>query len=130
MHWKSLRRQVRVVGPVSKVPAAQSDAYFYTRGRGSQIGAWSSAQSRPLAGRAELMAAVAVTEARFPGDVPRPPHWGGYCIFPGRSNSGPAVNTGCMTGSLYWQRVWWSGTMQRPALTGRFIRHQTIFAGI
>ena len=82
MHWKSLRRQVRVVGPVSKVPAAQSDAYFDTRGRGSQIGAWSSAQSRPLAGRAELAAAVAATEARFPDDVPRPPHWGGYCIVP------------------------------------------------
>ncbi len=82
MHWKSLRRQVRVVGPVSKVPAAQSDAYFDTRGRGSQIGAWSSAQSRPLAGRAELAAAVASTEARFPDDVPRPPHWGGYCIVP------------------------------------------------
>ena len=47
MHWKSLRRQVRVVGPVSQVPAAQSDAYFNTRGRGSQIGAWSSAQSQP-----------------------------------------------------------------------------------
>ena len=82
MHWKSLRRQVRVVGPVSKVPAAKSDTYFDTRGRGSQIGAWSSAQSRPLAGRAELAAAVASTEARFPDDVPRPPHWGGYCIVP------------------------------------------------
>ena len=82
MHWKSLRRQVRVVGPVSQVPAVQSDAYFNTRGRGSQIGAWSSAQSRPLASRDELAGAVAATEARFRETVPRPPHWGGYCIAP------------------------------------------------
>ena len=82
MHWKSLRRQVRVVGPVSRVPAAQSDAYFNTRGRGSQIGAWSSAQSQPLASRDELAAAVAATEARFPETVPRPSHWGGYFIAP------------------------------------------------
>lgn len=82
MHWKSLRRQVRVVGPVSQVPAAQSDAYFNTRGRCSQIGAWSSAQSQPLASRDELAAAVAATEARFPETVPRPSHWGGYCIAP------------------------------------------------
>ena len=82
MHWKSLRRQVRVVGPVSQVSPAQSDAYFETRGRGSQLGAWSSAQSQPLASRAELAAAVATSEARFPDAVPRPPHWGGYCIVP------------------------------------------------
>ena len=82
VHWKSLRRQVRVVGPVSQVSAAQSDAYFDSRGRGSQIGAWSSAQSRPLASRAELAAAVAANEARFPDTVPRPPHWGGYRIVP------------------------------------------------
>ena len=81
-HWKSLRRQVRVVGPVSQVSAAQSDAYFDSRGRGSQIGAWSSAQSRPLTSRSELAAAVAENEARFPDTVPRPPHWGGYCIVP------------------------------------------------
>ncbi|MEL0206374.1 MAG: pyridoxamine 5'-phosphate oxidase [Alphaproteobacteria bacterium] len=82
MHWKSLRRQVRVVGPVKQVPAAQSDAYFATRGRGSQIGAWASAQSRPLESRAVLAAAVANTDAQYPEDVPRPPHWGGFCIQP------------------------------------------------
>ena len=82
MHWKSLRRQVRVVGSVSQVSVAQSDAYFDSRGRGSQIGAWSSAQSRPLASRSELATAVAANEARFPDTVPRPPHWGGYCILP------------------------------------------------
>ncbi len=82
MHWKSLRRQVRVVGPVKQVPAAQSDAYFATRGRGSQIGAWASAQSRPLESRAVLAAVVANTDAQYPEDVPRPPHWGGFCIQP------------------------------------------------
>ncbi len=82
IHWKSLRRQVRVVGPVSRVDAARSDAYFASRGRGSRIGAWASAQSRPLDSRDSLAAAVAEVEARFPHDVPRPPHWGGFLIEP------------------------------------------------
>ena len=82
IHWKSLRRQVRVVGPVSRVDAARSDAYFASRGRGSRIGAWASAQSRPLNSRDSLAASVAEVEARFPDDVPRPPHWGGFLIAP------------------------------------------------
>ena len=82
IHWKSLRRQVRVVGPVSKADPAQSDAYFASRGRGSQIGAWASAQSRPLANRDDLAAEVRAVEARFPDAVTRPPHWGGFCIDP------------------------------------------------
>ena len=82
IHWKSLRRQVRVVGPVSRVDAARSDAYFASRGRGSRIGAWASAQSRSLDSRDSLAAAVAEVEARFPDDVPRPPHWGGFLIAP------------------------------------------------
>ena len=82
IHWKSLRRQVRVVGPVSRVDAARSDAYFASRGRGSRIGAWASAQSRPLDSRDSLAAAVAEVEARFPDDVPRPAHWGGFLIEP------------------------------------------------
>ena len=82
IHWKSLRRQVRVVGPVSRVDAARSDAYFASRGRGSRIGAWASAQSCPLDSRDSLAAAVAEVEARFPDDVPRPPHWGGFLIAP------------------------------------------------
>ena len=82
MHWKSLRRQVRVVGPVSKAGPAQSDAYFASRGRGSQIGAWASAQSRPLASRDDLAAEVGAVETRFPGAVTRPPHWGGFSIDP------------------------------------------------
>jgi pyridoxamine 5'-phosphate oxidase len=82
MHWKSLRRQVRVCGQVAQVPAEQSDAYFSSRPRGSRIGAWASDQSKPLASRQELQAAVAATEARYNDDIPRPPHWGGFLIRP------------------------------------------------
>ena len=82
LHWKSLRRQVRVVGTVQKASDAQSDAYYATRGRGSRIGAWSSRQSQPLESRAVLAAAVAETEARFADEVPRPPFWGGWVIVP------------------------------------------------
>ncbi|ADE39303.1 pyridoxamine 5'-phosphate oxidase [Candidatus Puniceispirillum marinum] len=82
IHWKSLRRQVRVVGSVSKADPVQSDAYFASRGRGSQIGAWASAQSRPLTSRDDLAAQVRVVEDRFPDIVTRPPHWGGFSIDP------------------------------------------------
>ena len=82
MHWKSLRRQVRVVGEVEKVSAAQSDAYFATRHRGSRVGAWASSQSQPLATRDELAARVDDFDAQFKDDVPRPPHWGGFIIRP------------------------------------------------
>lgn len=82
LHWKSLRRQVRVVGNVTKASDAQSDAYYATRGRGSRIGAWSSRQSEPLESREALAAAVAETEARFADEVPRPPFWGGWVIAP------------------------------------------------
>ena len=82
MHWKSLRKQVRVTGQVGKATAAQSDAYFNSRGRGSQIGAWASAQSQPLGSRAELMAQVKAHDKKFPDAVTRPPHWGGFCLVP------------------------------------------------
>ena len=82
MHWKSLRKQVRVTGQVGKATAAQSDAYFNSRGRGSQIGAWASAQSQPLGSRAELMAQVDAHDKKFPDAVTRPPHWGGFCLVP------------------------------------------------
>jgi pyridoxamine 5'-phosphate oxidase len=83
-HWKSLRRQVRVEGAVAQVTDAESDAYFASRSRASQLGAWASDQSRPLDDRATFEARYAEVDARFPGDVPRPPHWGGYRVAPER----------------------------------------------
>lgn len=82
MHWKSLRRQVRVCGQIEKVSAAQSDAYFNSRPRGSRVGAWASDQSKPLATRQILQDAVADVEANYGEDIPRPPHWGGFLIKP------------------------------------------------
>ena len=81
--WYVVDRQVRIVGPVSEVDDVESDAYFAGRPRGSQIGAWSSDQSQPVADRSELERRVAEAEARFgDGPVPRPPWWGGYRIDP------------------------------------------------
>ena len=82
LHWKSLRRQIRVTGLVEQVPADQSDAYFQTRSRGSRIGAWASQQSQPLNSRAELAEAVSRIEDTYADGVPRPPHWGGFLIRP------------------------------------------------
>ena len=82
VHWKSLRRQIRVTGSVEQVPDAQSDAYFQTRSRGSRIGAWASQQSKPLQNRGELAAAVNKIEEAYPDEVPRPIHWGGFLIQP------------------------------------------------
>ncbi|WP_454916162.1 pyridoxamine 5'-phosphate oxidase [Xanthobacter sediminis] len=82
-HWKSLRRQVRVRGPVARVSDEEADAYFATRPRLSQIGAWASRQSQPLEGRFALEAAVATATAKYAlGTVPRPPHWTGFRISP------------------------------------------------
>ena len=82
-HWKSLRRQARFRGAVAEVSGAESDAYFASRPRGSQIGAWASQQSRTLASRAELVAAVEACERQFAGgDVPRPEYWRGYRLAP------------------------------------------------
>jgi pyridoxamine 5'-phosphate oxidase len=84
-HWKTLRRQVRVEGPVERVADAEADAYFNSRARNSRIGAWASKQSRPLKGRFELEARVAEAVARFGlGAIPRPPHWTGFRIRPQR----------------------------------------------
>jgi pyridoxamine 5'-phosphate oxidase len=84
-HWKSLRRQVRVEGPVEPVTAEEADAYFATRARGSQIGAWASQQSRPLESRFALEKRVAEFTAKFGlGKVPRPPHWSGFRVLPER----------------------------------------------
>ena len=84
-HWKSLRRQVRIEGAVTPVEAAEADAYFATRGRDSQLGAWASDQSRPMDSRATFETRFEEARARFEGgDVPRPPHWGGWRIVPER----------------------------------------------
>ena len=81
--WAPVERQVRIAGDVVPLDAEESDAYFATRPRGSQLGAWASAQSEPLADRAELDARWAALERRWAGQaVPRPPHWGGYRVVP------------------------------------------------
>ena len=82
-HWKTLQRQVRVEGEVEDVTEAEADAYFASRARVSRLGAWASAQSRPLADRAELERRVAEAEQRFPGEsIERPPHWSGFRVLP------------------------------------------------
>ena len=82
-HWKSLRRQVRVRGSVAPVTAAEADAYFATRARASQLGAWASSQSRPLPDRLALEKRIAETGLRFGlGKVERPPHWSGFRLTP------------------------------------------------
>jgi len=82
-HWKSLRRQVRVRGPLEIVDDTEADAYFESRPRASRIGAWASQQSRPLEGRFALEKAVATWTAKFHvGEVPRPPYWSGFRLIP------------------------------------------------
>jgi pyridoxamine 5'-phosphate oxidase len=84
-HWKSLRRQIRVEGPVEAVSDAEADEYYHSRPRGSQIGAWASRQSRPLEGRWELEKRVAEFTAKHAiGTIPRPPHWSGFRVLPRR----------------------------------------------
>jgi pyridoxamine 5'-phosphate oxidase len=81
--WLEQHRSVRATGPVHRLDRAESDAYFASRPRGSQIAAWASPQSEVIASRAELDRRVAEAEARFAGrDVPRPDHWGGYLLAP------------------------------------------------
>jgi pyridoxamine 5'-phosphate oxidase len=84
-HWKTLRRQIRVNGAVERVSDAEADAYFASRARGSQVGAWASDQSQLLGGRFELEKRVAKFAAKFGvGTVPRPPFWTGYRVVPAR----------------------------------------------
>lgn len=84
-HWKSLRRQVRIEGPVETVSPEEGDAYFATRSRDSQLGAWASDQSRPLDSRETFERRYEEVRARFEGRaVPRPPHWSGFRVIPER----------------------------------------------
>lgn len=82
LHWKSLRRQIRVRGLAGREDGPQADAYYRSRPLQSRLGAWASAQSRPLPSRGALMAEVARTAARHGTDPDRPPHWGGIRIRP------------------------------------------------
>ncbi len=84
-HWKGMGRSVRVEGPVEPVEAAEADAYYASRSRGSRIGAWASKQSRPLEGRWALEKAVAEYTLKFGlGEIPRPPFWSGFRVLPRR----------------------------------------------
>jgi pyridoxamine 5'-phosphate oxidase len=80
--WGGLERQVRVDGNVARVTALESDEYFATRPRGSQLSSWASSQSKVVAGRAALERRFAAVARKYPGAVPRPPHWGGYRLVP------------------------------------------------
>lgn len=80
--WPQLQQQIRIEGTLVKVPTEMSDAYFASRPRGSQLGAWASHQSDDLKDRKELEERLAELELKYPGDVPRPPHWGGYALAP------------------------------------------------
>jgi pyridoxamine 5'-phosphate oxidase len=82
MHWKSLRRQLRVRGPVERVEGTEADAYFASRSLQSRLGAWASRQSQPLASRTALLAEVARVTARHGTNPPRPSFWGGYRLRP------------------------------------------------
>lgn len=82
LHWKSLRRQIRARGPVARVEAAVSDAYYRSRALDSRLGAWASRQSQHLSSRDALAQAVEDARERFGEDPPRPPHWGGYRLIP------------------------------------------------
>ncbi len=82
MHWKTLRRQIRVRGPVTRQDGPEADAYYASRSLKSRLGAWASQQSRPLSSRGALMAEVAKVSARHGINPPRPPFWGGFKITP------------------------------------------------
>ena len=82
-HWKGLRRQVRIEGPVEHVSDAEADAYYNSRPRDSRLGAWASIQSRPLLARGDLEKRIGEFDAMYPGeDVPRPAHWSGFRVVP------------------------------------------------
>ena len=82
IYWQPLQRAARFEGPVERLTPEESDAYFSSRPRGAQIGAWASAQGSVLGSRAELDERVSEVEARYPDEIPRPDHWGGFRLRP------------------------------------------------
>ena len=106
LHWDSLGRQVRLEGRIVRSPAGESDDYFASRPLDSRIGAWASLQSEPLPSRAELMKRVAASAARYGTHVPRPPHWGGYRLWP------DAVELWCEGAFRVHDRARWTRTLQ------------------
>jgi pyridoxamine 5'-phosphate oxidase len=102
--WDKLARQIRVEGSIERLPRAESEAYFAVRPRESQLGAWASPQSQPVASRAALDALQAAVEERFAGGlVPCPPHWGGYLIRPDRVEAWMG-GLGRLHDRLVWER--------------------------
>jgi pyridoxamine 5'-phosphate oxidase len=123
LHWDALHRQVRIEGIVDYAPAADSDRYFASRALQSRVGAWASAQSQPIASRADLLGAVAGAARRFGipvslteidagpsnADVPRPPHWGGYRLW------ADAVELWVEGAARIHDRARWSRTLTKRA---------------
>ncbi len=81
-YWRELGKQIRIEGRAEPVADEEADAYFATRDHSSQVGAWASRQSRPMTGRAALLSAAGKVKLRYPGKVPRPPHWSGFRVVP------------------------------------------------
>jgi pyridoxamine 5'-phosphate oxidase len=106
LHWDSLGRQVRLEGRIVRSPVGESDDYFASRPLDSRIGAWASLQSEPLASRAELMKRVATIATRYGTNVPRPPHWGGYRLWP------DALELWCEGAFRVHDRARWSRSLQ------------------
>jgi len=102
-YWHELHEQVRVEGPVREVCAEEGDAYFAARPRMSQVGAWASQQSRPLASRETFEQALSDVDARYSGrEVPRPPHWSGYRVTPERIEFWRGIENRLHERTLYW----------------------------
>jgi pyridoxamine 5'-phosphate oxidase len=111
-HWDSLSRQVRLEGRVVKCPASESDAYFASRALDSRIGAWASLQSQPLDSRSTLLKRVAIEAARHGTSPPRPPHWGGYHLWP------ESVELWCEGAFRVHDRARWLRTLEPADGTG------------